>query len=371
MKKTLLWAAASILMLGACQQKKQQQEAKVYKTQTVQESSQMLNMEYSATMTGRKIVEVRPQVSGLITQILIKEGQKVQKGQPLMEIDQVPFRAAVNTAKASLKAAEAGEASALLNYNSRRKLHDQKVISDFEEQTAHQALLKAQAEVAQAKAELVNAQNSLSYTVVRSPLDGVAGMIPYHVGALVSSSIATPLVTVSDDSQMLVYFSISEREAADLVMLYGSMEKFLEQMPAADFRMSNNKMYPLQGHVDAVSGIVDAGTGTVRMRAVFDNPDRLLRNGSTGTIILHSQRDNVIVIPQTATYELQDRVFTYRVVDGKTKSTPVEVNRLNNGTSYVVESGLQEGDIIISEGAGLLKEGEPIKAMEEGKEAVK
>ncbi len=374
MKKTLLWATVSILILGACQEKKQEKQAKVYKTQTVTLSSHTLDMEYSATMTGQKIVEVRPQVSGLITHILIKEGQKVKKGQPLMQIDQVPFTAAVNTARAALKAAEAAEASASLHYDSKHKLHEQRVISDFEAQTAHQALLKAQAEVAQAKAALVNAENSLSYTTVRSPLDGVAGMIPYHVGALVSSSIATPLVTVSDDSRMLIYFSISEREAADLVMQYGSMDRFLEQMPAADFRMSNGKPYPLQGKVDAVSGLVDAGTGTVRMRAIFDNPDRLLRNGGTGTVILHSHKDSIIVIPQTATYELQDRVFTYRVVDGKAKSTPIEVNRLNDGTDYVVESGLNAGDVIIAEGAGLLREGEPIAEEQNntaGKEAAK
>lgn len=308
-------------------------------------------------MKGRETVEVRPQVSGLITKILTAEGQKVSKGQTLFVIDQVPYVAALNTAEASLKSAKAAEATAQLNYDSKKQLRDQQVISDFELQTSQQALLSAQAQVSQAQAQVANARNSLSYTVVKSPLSGVAGMIPYHVGALVSPSIAEPLISVSDDSEMWVYFSLSEREVTDLSMKYGSLERFMNEMPDVSLLLSNGQEYSQKGRVDAVSGIVDASTGAVSLRAVFPNREHLLRNGGTGAVVVSTVKDGVIVIPQTATFELQNKVFVYSVVEGKTQQTEISVAPLDDGKTYIVESGLKEGDTIIAEGAGLLKEG--------------
>ena len=359
--KSILTLLLGILVLVSCQEKKQEKSALVYKTMKVERSSQTVKANYSATMKGREIVEIRPQVSGLITRILTSEGQKVHKGQTLFVIDQVPYREALNTAEAALKSAQAAEQSAQITYDSKKQLRDQQVIGDFEMQTAYQSLLSAQAQVAQAQAQMANARNSLGYTVVKSPVSGVAGMIPYHVGALVSSSISEPLISVCDDSEMWVYFSLSEREVTDLTLQYGSLEKFLEGMPDVSLLLSNGKEYGEQGRVDAVSGIVDARTGAVTVRAVFPNSQHLLRNGGTGTVVVSTIRSGVIVIPQTATFELQNKVFVYRVVDGKTTQTEIQVAPLDDGISYIVEAGLSEGDVIIAEGAGLLKDGVEVK----------
>ena len=364
-KKIVLCLVLGLVVLASCKEKKAEQTAQVYKTMKVERSSQSVKTQYSATMKGKEIVEIRPQVSGLITKILTAEGQKVHKGQALFIIDQVPYQAALNTAEASLKSAKAAEATAQLNYDSKKQLLDQQVISDFELQTAQQALLSAQAQVAQAQAGVTNARNSLGYTVVKSPLSGVAGMIPYHIGALVGSNIAEPLISVCDDSEMWVYFSLSEREVTDLSMKYGSLERFMSGMPDVSLLLSNGQEYGQKGRVDAVSGIVDASTGAVSLRAVFPNPQHLLRNGGTGTVVVSTVRDNVIVIPQTATFELQNKVFVYSVVDGKTRQTEIEVAPLDDGKTYIVESGLKEGDTIIAEGAGLLKEGMEIKEIKE------
>ncbi|MBO7069307.1 MAG: efflux RND transporter periplasmic adaptor subunit [Bacteroidaceae bacterium] len=356
-RKTVWPIVLALLVFASCQEKKQEKSALVYKTMKVERTSQAVKVGYSATMKGREIVEVRPQVSGLITKILIAEGQKVHKGQTLFIIDQVPYLAALNTAEAALKSAKAVETTAQLSYDSKKELRTQQVISDYDLQTARQALLSAQAQVAQAQAQVANARNSLSYTVVKSPVSGVAGMIPYHVGALVSSNISEPLISVCDDSEMWVYFSLSEREVTDLTMQYGSLEKFMQGMPDVSLLLSNGKEYSERGRVDAVSGIVDVSTGAVSMRAVFPNKDHLLRNGGTGTVVVSTIRNGVIVIPQTATFELQNKVFVYRVIDGKTAQTEIRVAPLDDGKSYIVESGLAEGDVIIAEGAGLLKEG--------------
>ena len=360
-RTTLLTFMLVLLGFVSCQEKKQEKTAPVYKTMQVERTSQTVKAGYSATMKGREIVEIRPQVSGLITKILTREGQKVHKGQALFVIDQVPYLEALNTAEAALKSAKAAEATAQLAYDSKKELRQQQVVSDYDLQTAQQTLLSAQAQVAQAQAQVANARNSLSYTVVKSPVSGVAGMIPYHVGALVSSSIAEPLISVCDDSEMWVYFSLSEREVTDLTMRYGSLEKFMEGMPDVTLLLSNGQEYPRKGRVNAVSGIVDASTGAVSLRAVFPNPEHLLRNGGTGTVVLSTVRDQVIVIPQTATFELQNKVFVYRVVDGKTAQTEIRVAPLDDGKSYIVEEGLSEGDIIIAEGAGLMKEGVEVK----------
>ena len=363
MIRRIAWALLPALILFvSCQEKKQEKAALAYKTMKVERTSQAVKVGYSATMKGREIVEIRPQVSGLITKILISEGQKVQKGQTLFIIDQVPYVAALNTAESALKSAKAAEATAQLTYDSKKELRQQQVISDYDLQTAQQALVSAQAQVAQAQAQVANARNSLSYTVVKSPLSGVAGMIPYHVGALVSSNIAEPLISVCDDSEMWVYFSLSEREVTDLTLQYGSLEAFMQGMPDVTLLLSNGKEYGQKGRVNAVSGIVDASTGAVSLRAVFPNKDHLLRNGGTGTVVISTVRNQVIVIPQTATFELQNKVFVYRVVDGKTAQTEIKVAPLDDGTSYIVEEGLSEGDVIIAEGAGLLREGVDVKA---------
>lgn len=360
-RKSILPLLLGLFAFVSCQQKKQEKAALVYKTQRVERSSQVVKALYSATMKGREIVEVRPQVSGLITKILIAEGQKVHKGQTLFIIDQVPYQAALNTAEAALKSAKAAEQSAQITYDSKKQLRDQQVIGDFEMQTAYQSLLSAQAQVAQAQAQVANASNSLSYTVVKSPVSGVAGMIPYHVGALVSSNISEPLISVCDDSEMWVYFSLSEREVTNLTLQYGSLEAFMQGMPDVSLLLSNGTQYSEPGKVDAVSGIVDASTGAVSLRAVFPNKEHLLRNGGTGTVVVSTIKNNVIVIPQTATFELQNKVFVYRVIDGKTAQTEIKVAPLDDGTTYIVEEGLTEGDIIIAEGAGLLKDNLEVK----------
>ena len=323
------------LLVASCgEEKRKSHDAAKYQTLVVSRKDMSLERQYSARMTGRQIVEVRPQVSGCITRICINEGDAVRKGQTLFVIDQVPFRAALEVAVAARKSAEARLATARMNYENETQLKEGQVVSDVSVVTMRNALLEAEAALAQAKAQEVNARNNLSYTEVKSPVSGVASMIPWHVGSLVSSSIAEPLVTVADDSEMYVYFSISENQALQ---------------------------YEHQGRISAVSGTVDTQTGAVSLRATFPNAGGLLHNGGSATVVVPTHRQQCIVIPQEATYELQNRSFVYRVIDGKTKATAVTLFPQNNGKEYIVEDGLAVGDTIIAEGAGLLKENIEIK----------
>ena len=352
------------LLATACNEGTQStpKEDTYYETFTVELTDRTLTTGYSAAISGVQTVEIRPQVGGMITDILIEEGESVKKGQVLFIIDQTPYKAAYEIAIANVKSAEANLSTAQLILESNKGLFEQDVISEFDLMTAQNNLTEAEARLALCKAEEVNASNNLSYTEVRSPVNGVASMIPYRVGALVSSSIAQPLVTVSDDSRVYAYFSMAENQMLDMIKQYGSLDNAMRQMPEVELVMSNGDVYEHTGKINAISGTISESTGAVSIRAVFNNRNHLLRNGGSGTIIIPTTLTGCKAIPQTATYELQDRIFVYKVVDGKASATEIQVAPQNNGKEYIVVSGLEVGDVIVAEGAGLIKEGTVIKS---------
>ncbi|MBR5830647.1 MAG: efflux RND transporter periplasmic adaptor subunit [Tidjanibacter sp.] len=361
--KRLIVILASLALLSSCKEAPKQQTSRerIYKTMTVKAANRTLTTAYAATISGCQTVEIRPQVSGMITDILINEGDFVSKGQVLFVIDQTPYKAAYEIAQANVKSAEASLSTAQLILDSNKELFEQGVVSEFDLMTSRNDLVDAEARLALARAEEINATNNLSYTEVRSPVDGVASMIPYRVGALVSSNIATPLVTVSDDSEVYAYFSMAENTMLDLIQEYGSLKEAIRFMPEVELIMSNGKTYPQKGRINAVSGTISASTGAVSLRATFPNKGRLLRDGGSGKVVIPTVMKNSIVIPQSATYELQEKIFVYKVIDGKAVSAGIKVLPQNNGVEYIVESGLKVGDVIIAEGAGLVREGATIK----------
>lgn len=360
MKVRSIYALSLCMMslLAGCGQKAMQNEGgNNYPLMTVKPADRTLSVKYSAVIQGKQDVEVRPQVSGTITQVLVAEGARVQKGQVLFVIDQVPYLAALQKAKAAVATAEANEAIAKQTLEGKLSLYNDKVISDFELRTAQNEYKSAQAALLEAQAGLTEAANNLSYTEVKSPVDGYAGMTSYRVGALVSASMTEPLIRVSDNSDMYVYFSLSEKQILSLTSKYGSLDSALIAFPEVSLELNDGSLYGKKGKVDVISGIIDKGTGTVSLRAVFANSDRRLMSGGAANVIVPYERKQCIVIPQGGTYEIQNRIFTYKVVDGKAVSTPVEVFEINDGKEFIVENGLQPGDVIVSEGAGLLKEG--------------
>lgn len=352
-----------IACVSACQEQTQQvrQASGTYKVIALTPTDRTLSTSYSAVIEGKQFVDIRPQVSGIITDVLVKEGAKVRKGQTLFVIDTIPYAAAYHQAKAAVASAEAQEATAKLALEGKEELYKEKVISDFDLQTAQNTYNTALAVLAQAKAQEANAANNLSFTKVKSPVNGSAGMTSIRVGTLVNSSAS--LLNVSDNSQMYVYFSLPEKEVLNLTAEYGSIEKTIEAYQAVTLTTSNGKEYEYKGKIDVISGMVS--NGAVSIRAVFDNPEGRLMSGGSGKVSIPYTKKNCIVVPQEATYEIQDKIFTFKVVDGKAVATPIKVFRINDGREYIVEEGLSEGDVIVAEGASLMKEGTVIKASEE------
>lgn len=336
-----------------------------YATRLLSPENRTLTTSYTATIRGRQDVEIYPEVSGKIVQVNIEEGANVRKGQTLFVIDPVPYRAALHTAQANVRAAQAQVADTRLTYESRKTLFAENVVSEFDLQTAANALEIAEARLAQCRADEEKAANDLSYTEVKSPSDGVAGTLPYRVGALVSASSAQPLTTVSDNSEMWVYFSMDENRLLALTREHGNMDTALSSMPPVELELSDGSIYPHKGRIQSVSGVIDRTTGTATFRAVFPNEGRLLHSGATGNVRMPVTYKDRIVIPQTATYELQDKRFAYKVVDGTARPVEIRVLPQNDGKTFIVESGLSAGDEIVTEGVGTLRAGTAIKPKKE------
>lgn len=353
-------AVCCVLVCG-CKEQSQQPSDAEYAAMSISTSNQTLSSIYAASIEGRQDVAVFPQVSGTISRVMINEGERVSRGQTLFIIDQVPFKAALKMAEANVEAAKAGVATAQLLYDSRKALHAEKVISDFDLQTTYNQLLTAKAQLAQAEAAEINAANNLSYTTVKSPVDGVAGTLPYRAGALVSPQIPQPLTTVSDNSQMYVYFSLTENRLLDMLQKYGSTKEAMTALPDVQLVMSNGERYAHSGRIESISGVINRSTGSAQLRAVFPNEGGILRSGASGKIVIPEMLSDVMIIPQAATYEVQDKVFVYSVVDGVARPTQVAVRPTDDGKSYVVESGLKVGDVIVTEGVGMLRGGDQIK----------
>lgn len=363
MKLKFLTIAASLLLLASCAEKEQRvaQEAQQYKLLDIKKEDIALTSNYSASIRGRQDIKIVPRVDGHLTSVAITEGSKVKEGETLFIIDQVRYKADLESAKASVAVQKAVVATAKLTLDSKQALYKKNIVSEFELISAQNAFKTAQAQLMQAQAQENSAQNNLSFTVIKSPSEGVVGKLPYRKGDYVSPNTPDGLTVVADNSQMYVYFSMSERQILDLVSQYGSMDSAIVKLPNIKLRLSNQTIYSQEGRIESISGIVDATTGAVSIRAAVPNAERILLSGSSGSVIMPHIQNNAIVIPQEATFEIQDKVYVYKVVDGVTVSTIVTVDKINDGKQYIVTSGLNAGDIIIGEGAGLVQEGITVK----------
>lgn len=342
-----------------------------FAVEVVTPTSSSQTTQYPATIKGRQDIEIRPQVSGFIVKLCVDEGATVRKGQALFQIDPTQYAAAANQAKANVESAKANLKTVELTAENKKMLFDKKVISSFDYQTAMNNLATAKATLAQAQASLVSAQQNLNFCTVTSPSNGVVGTFPYRVGSLVSASISEPLTTVSEIGEMYVYFSMTEKQLLAMTRAEGSLKEQLEKMPAVKLQLADGSMYDENGKIDAVSGVIDQTTGSVSMRAIFPNKNNVLRSGGTGNIIFPYVMDNVFVIPQYATQEIQDKKFVYVLqADNTLKHTEIKISNLNDGKNYIVTGGLNAGDKIVVEGVQTLKNGQKITPItKEQKEA--
>ena len=314
-----------------------------YPVVTVGTSQADMQTTYPASIKGVQDVEIRPKVQGFLTQINVREGQTVSAGQVLFVIDNETYQAQVRQAQAAVNAAQQQVNTAKLTYTNAQQLHAKKVIGDYELQTSQNTFESAQAQLAQAQASLASAKEMLSYCYVKSPASGVVGTLPFKKGALVSGS--NVLTNVSNISTMEVYFSVTEKEAMVI------SQKGLQSLPAVKLQLADGTIYANEGTVSKMSGVIDAATGSVQLIATFPNPEKLLKSGATGTIVIPRQATNAIIIPQGCVSEVQNKKFVYLVgADNKVKYSEIKVDPQNDGKNFVVTEGLKVGDKYVSNG---------------------
>ena len=317
-------------------------------------SSADMQSTYPATIKGVQDVEIRPKASGFITQINVKEGQTVGAGQVLFVIDNETAQQQVRQAQAAVNTAQQQCNTAKLTYENSKKLHESRVIGDYELQTSQNSFEVAQAQLAQAQAALASAKEQLSYCYVKSPAAGVVGTLPFKKGALVSS--LNVLTTVSNNSSMEVYFSVTEKAAMQL------QAAGLQSLPSVKLLLADGTTYGHEGKVTKMSGVIDQATGSVQLIALFQNPERLLKSGGAGTIVIPRQATDAIIIPQSCVSEVQNKKFIYLLgSDNKVKYSEIKVDVQNDGMNYIVTEGLKAGDKYVTNGITKLSDGMEIK----------
>ena len=365
-KKWLMLAAFAAFLFSCGNKNNMKLGDNEYPVVTIGSQNAETQTTYPASIKGIQDVEIRPKVSGFITKLCVQEGQAVKAGQLLFVIDNTTYQAAVHQAQAALNSAKAQLNTSKLTFENSKKLFEKNVIGSYELQTAQNTFENAKAAVAQAQAALASARETLGFCYVKSPANGVIGSLPYKVGALVSASSPDALTTVSDVATVEVYFSVNEKDILNMTKNVGGIHAAISDYPAVKLQLADGTMYNQLGKVVKVSGVINQATGAVSMIARFPNPDRLLKSGGSGTVIVPKNSSNAIVIPQSVTTEVQNKVFVY-IVDNKNKVkyTEITVDPQNDGKNYIVTGGLHIGDRIVTKGLTSLTDTMTIKPITE------
>jgi len=337
-------------LLASCHQQKEQQAPAAPSFPVIEIPSRDVTGEsaYPVSIEGIINNEVRAKISGYITNVLVDEGQHVKKGQLLFRLETQSLSEDAQAAKANIEAAQVGVTQL-------EHLVKQNIVSQVQLETA-------KARLAQAKATYESIQANINYANIRSPIDGYVGKIPYRMGNLVDPSSPQPLTTVSHTDQVYAYFSMNESEYLDFLQHTPgkTLSSKMEHFPEVQLQLSNGDIYLHKGKITTVTAQVDPATGTVSFRATFPNPEHLLANGSSGTILIPKSYQNVAVVPQQSTFESQGKVYVYRLLKDSTVTPGIIEVAGEVGNLYVIHSGLQAGDKIVAQGAGQLHDQEKI-----------
>ena len=393
MKNKIILLSFSVLSVLSCKQGDQQppQGPKVVTTVAIENRNVTGYSTFPASIEGRVNNEVRAKMQGYVTQVLVDEGQYVTKGQPLFRLETNSLNQSANAAQAgvgaarsnvaaseaSVKAAQSAVNAAQVEVNKLKPLVEKNIISNVQLQTAQANLARAQAQVAQAvagkqqasagvaqaQANFQGVQANIDYSVIRAPISGVVGKINFRTGSLVGPGDAMPISSVSDTSELYAYFSMNEKEYLDFLKnsIGASLPEKLKNIPPVELLLANGDVYKEKGYVKAVTGQIDASTGSIQFRVVFPNPDKLLSNGNSGTIRIPIAYDNVLVIPESATIEQQGLVYVYKVKQDTATSAVIKViDRVNN--MVIIKEGAEKGEVVVAEGVGTLKSGTPVKS---------
>lgn len=347
MKKISLPIIAFILLLSSCGKKEQQapvQGPAPFPVQEIKTQDATVYQEFTANIEGQQNVEIRPKVSGFIQKVYVDEGQVVRKGQVLFKLETQTLNQDASAAKAMVSAAQ-------VEVDRLKPLVERNIISNVQ-------LATAKAKLAQAKSAYGSIAANIGYGTIYSPVNGVIGSLPFKEGSLVNPTSEMPLTTVSDTKIVRAYFSMNEKQVLyfNKVFKGSTTAEKLKSAPEVSLILVDNSEYDQKGKIATINGLVNPTTGTTEFRAEFKNPEAILRSGSSGIIRLPIMQSNVILLPQNAVFEVQGKQMVFAVdKSNKVKSRIIETNGTSD-LNYIVTSGLNEGDLVVVEGASKLKD---------------
>lgn len=362
--RKLILGAITLSVFVSCGNKQEEGQKSLpeYPTMVVTKQNTTLEMTRPANVKGQEDIEIRPRIDGYIDKIYVDEGSVVQKGQRLFKIDSPAAEQGLRTAQAAVTAAQAQLGTAKINVERIKPLAEKGIVSEVQLATYQEAYKVAEASLTQAQAQLTNAQETMNWTEVKSPVDGIVGSIPYRLGSLVNS--ANALTTVANTKEVYVYFSISETNLMDILnSLEGTTQaEKIKNFPPVKLKLKDGSIHPEEGRISTIGGQININTGTAMLRADFPNSEKVLRSGFSGSVIIPNHLEDVIVIPQRATFTQQDKTLTYKVLGDSVVSTLVSTTPTPDGKNYVINEGLNEGDRIVIDGLATLRNGMKIKA---------
>lgn len=365
MRQYLLFSAfllATALYISSCSSVQGNQAAQPPQTLPVlpiKNSEATTYLEYSATVEGKTNIEIRPQVSGLLDKIYVEEGAYVTAGQPLFKVNDRPYDEQVNNAEANVAAAKANMEKAAIEVNRLTPLVENKVVSDVQLKASQAAYDAAKAQVAQAEAAGKNAGINLGYTLLKAPVSGYIGRIPFKVGALVGKGEAQPLTVVSDVKEVYAYFGMSENDFLKFTAQVPgkTITEKIKGLPPVELQLADKSIYASRGRIELMEGQFDRSIGAITFRATFPNAEGLLRSGITGKVRIPQGSTGTLSVPQTSTYEIQDKIFVFAVEDSN-KVVGKQIHIVGKTTNYyLVDKGVQAGDKIVFAGMDRLQDG--------------